>query len=273
MLRQPEAEHVQCEATRGQLEAMHGRTIGEHPLISKSPIKYLLTRLLLWQTTKLKSMATRPKNSEVEILELYRVALSNTEAQPEISAVMAELGYDAAKIAEGKKLLSETRAAYDHNKTEDDETSEASALFSAKKDELKAIYKVHRRKARVVFRTDSLSSGRLAISEAVPRAYIKWMEVTKKFYSIASTDEIIQAKLSRLAITPESLIAGSALIDEIEAARSEYLKEVGESQKATKAKDQAFARMDDWMSEFFAVARIGLEDKPQLLEAIGKIVR
>jgi hypothetical protein len=27
------------------------------------------------------------------------------------------------------------------------------------------------------------------------------------------------------------------------------------------------------MSEFYAVARIGLEDNPQLLEALGKIVK
>ncbi|MDA3893901.1 MAG: hypothetical protein PF517_19755 [Salinivirgaceae bacterium] len=45
--------------------------------------------------------------------------------------------------------------------------------------------------------------------------------------------------------------------------RTEYLKEIGESQEATKAKDNAFAKIDDWMSEFYAVAKIALEDKPQ----------
>jgi hypothetical protein len=45
------------------------------------------------------------------------------------------------------------------------------------------------------------------------------------------------------------------MILELEAARSEYLKEKGESQDATKAKDAAFAKIDDWMSEFYAVAK------------------
>ena len=62
------------------------------------------------------------------------------------------------------------------------------------------------------------------------------------------------------------------MITELESARAEYLKEVGESQDATKAKNAAFAKMDDWMSEFYAVARIGLEENPQLIEALGKIV-
>jgi hypothetical protein len=59
----------------------------------------------------------------------------------------------------------------------------------------------------------------------------------------------------------------------LEAARSFYLIEKGESQDSTKIKDAAFYKIDDWMSEFYAVAKIGLEDNPQLLEALGKIVR
>lgn len=218
-------------------------------------------------------MATRPKNSEADTLELYRVALENAETQSEIASVMAELGYDSAKISEGKNLLAETRSSYDFNKTEDDETSAASAAFSDKKAELEKVFKMQRKKAKVIFRNDSLTADKLAISGEFPRTYIKWLEAAKKFYSVATTDTAIQTKLARLAITTDSLTAANTLITEVEAARAEYLKEVGESQDATKAKDAAFAKMDDWMSEFYAVARIGLEDNPQLLEALGKIVR
>ena len=113
----------------------------------------------------------------------------------------------------------------------------------------------------------------MAISGDMPRTYIKWLEAAKKFYSVASTDTDIQTKLARLAITADSLTAANTLISELESAKAEYLNEFGESQDATKAKDAAFAKMDDWMSEFYAVARIGLEDNPQLIEALGKIVR
>lgn len=69
------------------------------------------------------------------------------------------------------------------------------------------------------------------------------------------------------------MTAANTLISELETARAVYLKEKGESQDATKIKDAAFAKTDDWMSEFYAVAKIGLEDNPQLLEALGKTVR
>jgi hypothetical protein len=63
------------------------------------------------------------------------------------------------------------------------------------------------------------------------------------------------------------------LITNVEIARSAYLREKGESQDATQLKDKAFANLDDWMSEFYAVAKIALEDSPQLLESLGKLVR
>jgi hypothetical protein len=218
-------------------------------------------------------MATRPKNSEADTLELYRVALENAENQTEIATIMAELGYDSAVIAEGKTLLSETRAAYDLNKTEDDETSAAYADFSSKKEQLDDTFTLHRKKAKVIFRNDSLTADKLAISGAMPRTYIKWLEAAKKFYSVAAADTDIQSKLARLKISTDDLAAANKAISELETARAEYLKEKGESQDATKDKDSAFAKMDDWMSEFYAVARIGLEDNPQLLEALGKVVR
>ena len=63
------------------------------------------------------------------------------------------------------------------------------------------------------------------------------------------------------------------MINELETARAVYLRELGESQEATRTKDAAFAKIDDWMGEFYAVAKIALEEKPQLLEALGKSVK
>ncbi len=218
-------------------------------------------------------MASRTKLTDASTLELYRVALENAETQSEIATIMAELGYDSTVIGEGKNLLAETRTAYDANKTEDDETSAAYADFSSKKEQLEDTFNIHRKKAKVVFRNDSLTADKLAISGAMPRSYMKWLEAARKFYSVASTDTAIQGKLARLKISADDLTAANTLITDLEAARAEYLKEKGESQDSTKIKDAAFAKIDDWMSEFYAVAKIGLEDNPQLLEALGKTVR
>ncbi len=218
-------------------------------------------------------MASTSKLTDAAALELYRVALENATNQSEIATALADLGYDSAKIDEGKALLATTRSAYDLNQTEDDETSVAYAHFTTKKEELEDIYALHRKKAKVVFRKDAITAEKLTITGSLPKAYVKWIETVKKFYTTAAADTAIQAKLATLKITVEDITAANTKVTELEAARAEYLKEKGESQDATKSKDAAFATMDDWMSEFYAVAKIALEDKPQLLEALGKVIK
>ncbi|WP_303922289.1 hypothetical protein [Draconibacterium sediminis] len=90
---------------------------------------------------------------------------------------------------------------------------------------------------------------------------------------VASTDTALQGKLANLKITTGDLTAASTLISSIEAARADYLRGKGESQVSTKIKDAAFVKIDDWMSEFYAVVKIALEDNLQLCESLGKLVR
>jgi hypothetical protein len=217
---------------------------------------------------------TSPSNlTDAQTLELYRVALENVENQSEIATIMTDLGYNSEVIGQGKELLELTRNVYENNQTEDDETSAAYANFSSKKEELEDIYSLDRKKAKVVFRKAPVLLEQLALDGSIPRSYVLWLETVRKFYSVAAADTDIQNKLARLKISAEDITATNTKVTELEAARSEYLREKGESQEATKAKDSAFAQIDDWMSEFFAVAKIGLEDKPQLLEALGKTVK
>lgn len=218
-------------------------------------------------------MATKKTSSEAETLEQYRIALENTESQTEIATIMAEFGYDETLLTEGKTLLTKTREAFDFNKKEDDETTESYSNFTTLKENLAKTYSLHRKKGKVIFRKEPTTLSKLALTGSLPSAYITWLETVKKFYTVASEDTAIQTKLVRLKITPEDISGTITLINNLEEARATYLREKGESQDATKAKDKAFAEIDDWISEFYAVAKIALEDNLQLLESIGKFVR
>ena len=218
-------------------------------------------------------MATKRTLSEAEVLEQYRVSFENVEKQSEIATIMAEFGYDETLLTEGKTLLTKTRQAFDFNKKEDDETSEAYKNFTTLKENLATTYTLHRKKAKVIFRKESTTLNKLSLSGSLPTAYIKWLETVKKFYAVASADSDIQSKLVRLKITTEELNGTIEQISNLELARAEYLREKGESQDSTKSKDKVFGEIDDWMSEFYAVAKIALEDNLQLLESLGKFVR
>ena len=218
-------------------------------------------------------MPLKKNQTEAEALEQYRVSFENVEKQTEIATIMAEFGYDETLLTEGKTLLTKTREIYDYNKKEDDEKSAAYKNFTEIKENLAKTYGMHRKKAKVIFRKEPTTLSKLALTGSLPTAYIKWLETVKKFYTVASKNKDIQDKLIRLKITIEEINETIQLISDLELARAEYLREKGESQDATKLKDKAFGEIDDWMSEFYAVAKIGLEDHPQLLESLGKFVR
>ena len=217
---------------------------------------------------------TKQKNlSEIETLERYRIAFENVVKQAEIVSVMAEFGYDSEAIAFGKQKYDNCRLIYDHNQKEDQETTDAYTFFENKRDQLIEDYRLHRKKAKIVFRKDAGILVKLQLNGQVPKSYLKFMEVMKVFYKILLEDVSLQTAVASLNISLEQLTAAKALLDEVDAARVEYLREVGESQDATKQKDAVFAEIDDWMHEFYAVSHIALEDNPQLLEALGLFVR
>ncbi|WP_196888876.1 hypothetical protein [Aureivirga sp. CE67] len=217
-------------------------------------------------------MNTRRTLTEAQTLEFYKAALENAETQTEIAAILAEYGYDSTVIEEGKAILTQTEEAFRFNKKEDTETSQAYRAYTEAKERLEETFSAHRKKAKVVFRKEPGILSDLEIIGIIPKAYTNWMEKVKLFYTTLNDTPEIATKLVRLKITAEDITAAIALIQEVESAKTLHLKEKGESQDATKQKNKAFEIADDWMSEFFAVARIGLEDRPQLMESLGKIV-
>lgn len=221
----------------------------------------------------MRDMKTRQKTSALQIMERYRVALENASTQPEIAKQLTEIGYTPDVIQVGKDKYSTAMHAYNENKREDDETSEARQKFLNLKDLILGTYTIHRKKSKVIFKNDSLTLGKLALTGSMPEAYVEVVDTISKFYSTALSDNSIIDKLRMLAITPEQLQEASNNIKEMEKSRADYLREVGESQDATKIKDAALLDLSHWMSNFYAVAKIALEDRPQLLEALGLSVR
>ncbi|GAA4274702.1 hypothetical protein U6A24_09055 [Aquimarina gracilis] len=130
------------------------------------------------------------------------------------------------------------------------------------------MYKKHHKKAKVVFRKTPEVLKKLGIHGSVPVASTNKIETIRTFYK--DMDEDTLQKLAILKTGQADITTGNLQLQKVEKARAKYLKEVGESQDVTKQKDAAFAKIDDWMRDFYVVANIALEDQPQLMEALGR---
>ncbi len=156
---------------------------------------------------------------------------------------------------------------------EDAESRDSRKAFDALADRLFGIYKKHRKDTKVWYRREPQTIKQLGIFGPLPDSFAKRIEEARTFYRNLSDNTSLLTPLAKFKITPETIKETVSLIDQTEAARNVYLREKGESQDATRQKDAAFREMDTWMSDFFAIARIALEDNPQLLEALTKTVK
>lgn len=211
--------------------------------------------------------------SEIQFLETCQLALTNAENQPDVAKYMSEMGYDAAKLAEGRALYVETKGVYEANKKEHQDESVAYSDFDQKVKKLLQDYTLLRKKAKVVFRKEPLVLSRLKLDGTMPVAYVNKIDVIRTFATVMLADSALQAEMNRLKVKSDDIETLNAQLALVDQARAKYHQEKGESQNMTSIKDKAFAKLDDWMNEFYAVARIALEDQPQLLEALGKVIR
>ncbi|MBE0651385.1 MAG: hypothetical protein IH595_11150 [Bacteroidales bacterium] len=218
-------------------------------------------------------MANFKSRSEAQVLENYRVALENVETQAEIAATLTEFGYDNTVIANGKQLYEMARQAFDANKTEDQETNVAYDAFDRQFKKVYEHFVVLRKKLRIIFRNDPVILKNLGVSASIPHPYAQKVATIRTTLQTLNNDTASMQKMAALNVTPENISTSLSDLEQLDKLRATYLREKGESQAATMAKDSALGDLGIWMRDFLDVARIALEDNPQLLESLNVLVR
>ena len=174
---------------------------------------------------------------------------------------------------EGERLLQKAIEMYQGNKSENAGRTLAYENFSSLWDEMESIYSIHRKKSKIIFKNNPGIQKKLLIAKPIPETFESWIQSVNIFYMHLFNDPILKKKVLRLKITPDEIQEAIGKLEKLEKSRSAYILEKGEAQNATQLKNEAFTNLEKWMSDFFAVAKIALANNPQLLEALGKIVK
>ncbi|GIM52900.1 hypothetical protein CAPN004_19300 [Capnocytophaga cynodegmi] len=211
--------------------------------------------------------------SNEQMLQNFGAMFENLSKEGDLKTELAEYGYDDAKIAEGKALYDEARKTFDANIKETREETSASLAFQEKYQNVQKKYNTHRKKARIVFEDNEEALRQLKLKGSAARAIAAAMEEMRAFYQLLDTTPNLLTPLKQLKINEQDVKNQLQELPEVEKAYATYLQEKGESQQATRDKNKAFETLDKWVSKFHKVAKIALEDRPQLLEALGKFVR
>lgn len=211
--------------------------------------------------------------SNEQMLQVYGALFQNLGKENELTTELAEYGYTTSKIAAGKALFDKAQQEYDKNKKETAEETSSYALFKQKFDEVTKLYTSDRKKAKIIFKEEEDQLKNLALKGTASKSIANLMADMKLLYQNLDTDEALFNAVKILKITSEGIKQQLTKITEAEQLYADYLQEKGESQQATKDKDKAFSDLEKWVRELYSIAKIALEDKPQLLESLGKMVR
>lgn len=200
-----------------------------------------------------------------------QVAIENSLTNSTIKESLAPFKYDEVRLQAGKALYDAARAAQDKQKKEYGEQFEATDELDAAMSAANMIYMTHVKIARVALKSQRGASEALQLSGRRKQTYSGWIKQTNVFYTNALDTDNIKSALDAFGITTKKLKEGQAAVKEVESKLTAQLKEKGEAQAATLARDEALDELQEWMSDFVTIARIALENEAQYLEILGII--
>ncbi len=210
------------------------------------------------------------KNQTLDSKLLFALnAITNAMNNEPIKASLAGYGYDETKLSTGLALYENAARLQDTQKKEYGEQFAATDALNLARVEANKLYMTHVKVARIALKGDRNAEESLQLKGMRKESLSGWLKQAKAFYANALSTESILASLANYGITRENLEEGKAKIDIVENSYNSQLKEKGEAQDATQKRDEAFDDLQDWMTDFIAIARIALAEQSQYLEALA----
>lgn len=201
-------------------------------------------------------------------LQQVRLAIQNGQT-PDIAAALAIYGYDAAKLGAGAPLLATTEDLQAVQKREYSEQYAATTALGTAWQAADKTYSTHRKLAKLALSDDPDGQKALMLHEHKAKTLDPWLGQAGVFYKNLLESAEMLAAMAVYNITDLMLIAARDAVVHIATLNGDQEREKSEAQKATKTRDAALDALDVWYSEFRTLARIALEDDPQMLEALG----
>lgn len=210
-----------------------------------------------------------PSNRDADaLIARARTALANARL-PDVAPLLADYGYDDVALDEGDALLATAESAAGAIAREYSEQYAATDARAALEAETEATLGRLSTLARAVYPAGTEGHTRLNLAGRRPQASEAFARHARTFYQTLQADDALRAPLERRRVTLAALTDALARLDALDVAIQRQAAEAGEAQQATAARNTAVARLQGWMREFAATAKMALAEHPQLRERLG----
>lgn len=212
-------------------------------------------------------MAKRPMTSIAQQLTAGQLIVSNSIGDGEIQGLVAEFGYNSAKLNAGMALYTAAQAAVNLQTAKSGAQQESTRVLVqadvAARDAYQALAKV----ARAVFTKAQLTT--LGLSGAVPKDIAGFLAAAYTLFDNAAN----LPELSNYGYGAGKIQAERAKIEALNTANQNQEMAKGAAQQATREQDAAMAALNDWAGQYRKIAKVALRGKKQLLEKLGIVAR
>ncbi len=206
-------------------------------------------------------------------MALIGQGINGAIANLDIMNRLKTFGYTEEKMTAGKTLFDQTQSEIIAHEKEYGEQYSTYETVENLWEPLQKDYKQMRDLCRIGLKNREGALHSLRATGSRKRSVSGFIEDARILYTnLMEQPEYLQT-MSAFGIAKDKLTTALKGIQQLETAYQNYLKERGEAQDSTVKRDRLFDSLYDWYSDFRAVARIALADNPQLMEALGVVVK
>lgn len=208
-----------------------------------------------------------------DVLQRQRILINNSLSDPIISERMAQYGYTAEVIQQGKVILDDAEDLYSQQKKEYGEYHEATTAFNNAREEFHEVYNRDLKFARIALIDKPATLDKIGASGERFYSVSKYIEQAKTFYKSFIDDAELVTAMSKFGYTPEHFQNQYNIVNGFNEMLENSEREQGDAQQATKARNDKMDQLCAWTSIYRKVAFLAFEEDAQYLEKLGIIVR
>lgn len=211
--------------------------------------------------------------SKDELLYQCNLRITNSLNDSEVAAAVANFGYASEKLNEGNALLDEAVTLSENFTREHNEVDVAFNDKEELRSKAHSTYAKMIQLGKVALKPQPKAMTVLEIKTSKSKSISGWLKQTRSFYRNLLDNADWVTAYGTFGITPEAIQAGLDEVLAVEQQMEIIMREKGDAQNATQLRDAKLDELAEWVNDYETIAKIALEDKPQLLEKLGIVVK
>ena len=214
-------------------------------------------------------MTSRPMHSIAGQLNAGQLAINNSLSDPEIQSLVAQFGYPADKLNEGKALYDAALAAVNAEKATAGAQQESTHSLAQAEKSARDAYQGLAKVARAVFTKDKAQLNALGLNRNMPLDTAGFLAAAYALFDNART----LPALADYGYDSPKLQSERLKVATYDSTNQQQEAAKGAAQQATRERDAALGALNDWTSQYLKIAKVALSGKKQLLEKLGVLAR